>query len=161
MVKSGEVFQVPETNIAYPYCNDSSRPRNIMMPQGIGFAIRAAVQESLWPIIEQAFPEFCHGMTSETLADKISQLGDELTCIDGSAFEGSQFSDLRDAVEGPFWNHPTIQAALLRIFEHPDNKFRSYTPAEAVREFTKQSLNFLFRIFLPFPGTNNHLSWQK
>lgn len=64
MVKSGEVFQVPSSNVDYPYCYDDSRPRNIMTPQGLGFSIRAAVQENLWHIVEEAFPEFVHGLTS-------------------------------------------------------------------------------------------------
>lgn len=79
-----------------------------MTPQGLGYCIRAAVQESLWPIIEEAFPEFVHGLNNEELTNKIGQLGRQVTCIDGSAFEGSQFEELRIAVETPFWNHPKV-----------------------------------------------------
>jgi len=32
MVKSGEVYMTTQGNPDYPYCDDSSRPRGVMMP---------------------------------------------------------------------------------------------------------------------------------
>lgn len=60
-----------------------------MTPKGWGYTIRAAVQENIWPFFEAAFPEFGHSMNSSQLAKSIEELGPEVTCIDGSSFEGS------------------------------------------------------------------------
>lgn len=108
MVKTGEVYRVNSTDIKGVYCCDESKPRNVSAPAGIGYTLRAAVQEQLWHLVEQAFPEFYHGWSSEMVAKKMEELGDELTCLDGSSFEGSQFADLREAIETAFWKNDVV-----------------------------------------------------
>lgn len=58
MVKSGEVYVVERSQVDWPYCMDSSRPRNIMVPAGTGFTLRAAVQHQLWDLVRARFEGF-------------------------------------------------------------------------------------------------------
>lgn len=63
MVKSGEVYFGGKASGAFWI--DDSRPRNIMVPAGVGYSVHAAIQWMLWGAIKQAEPGFVQGLNSE------------------------------------------------------------------------------------------------
>jgi len=52
---------------------------------------------------------FIHGCTSEALIEKIeSSFFTHSVSLDGSAFDSTQYANLRLAAEEPFWRHPDV-----------------------------------------------------
>jgi len=68
-------------------------------------------------------------------------------CIDGSAFDSTQFPQLQASVDGKFWL--AMYSYLKRVFEHPDNSCD--IPRPAYRLLTEIN-NLEKHLFVQAPG---------
>lgn len=67
--KSGEVYTTSQPQYDGEFLIDDSRPRDIKSPQGIGFAVHAAVQSQLFPAIREADPSFIQAMSTDEICE--------------------------------------------------------------------------------------------
>lgn len=128
---------------------------------GWGACLKAAVQNQLFPYVKHCYPEFVHGLNSKQIAARFDGSAfEQNVCLDGSAFDSTQYGELRVAAETAFWRNPHMQEVLLRIFSHPENRFATLTPAECVDRFTSDALNFKTLTFIPAP-VSNAADWDR
>jgi hypothetical protein len=104
-VKSGEV-QATTTNLPTIGTLDgqSSRPRVIMAAARCIKGSAMFNQQILFPLIKANYPGFSHGDDSKALGDRVTKLiagfDDPIALsLDGSAFDSTQFLQLKAAVD--------------------------------------------------------------
>jgi hypothetical protein len=117
MVKSGESYYgLNDPSVVYME-GESSRPRNIFVPPAWNCGWTVYIQSLLFPIIKEVLPEFSHGWSKDDYKQwYIDHLKNDYwsVCIDGSAFDSTQWAELMDSVENRF---------LLGVFNEENFQF--------------------------------------
>lgn len=71
-------------------------------------------------------------------------------CIDGSAFDSTQYKEIMKAVDHKFWSLPKIKQAISKVLVKSD----FVDPAEAASKLIKSAIRTDHLMFVNIPGIN-------